>query len=240
MYQPLKTRLTLAKLRRATAPRPEFRRGLALRIEAEQFLHGAPPRFFWLVSPQTVAVPLIIILLLAAGGTTTYAYASNSVTDGHPLYGVKRAVEGASVAAAPTTAMKAQIEAHLAERRMRELELLFAQRAEPTRTMEAADEALERAGKAVFLLPPKQRPQMLIRIKRADQNAVRTFELLMVERPDDAGPLIKKHMEVNMVQMRERALALQAAEQRAVIEQRLQRRAQMLERVLAATGTPAF
>ncbi|TAK04779.1 hypothetical protein EPO33_02160 [Patescibacteria group bacterium] len=239
MYQPLKTRLTLAKLRRATAPRPEFRHALALRLEAERFLHGAPPRFFWLLSPQTVAVPLIIVLVLAASGTTSYAYASDSVTDGHPLYGVKRAVEGASVAAAPTSAMKARMEAQLAERRMRELEQLFDKRVAPVRTMEAADAALERAGDAAFRLPPTQRPQILIRIHRADQHATRTFELLMVERPDDAA-LIRRHMEANVARMRERALALQEAERRAVLEERLERRAQILERLLATTGTPAY
>lgn len=239
MYQPLKTRLTLAKLRRAAAPRPEFRRALALRIEAERFLHGAPPRFFWLLSPQTVAVPLAIVLVLAASGTTSYAYASDTVTDGHLLYGVKRAVEGASVAVAPTPAMKANREAQLAERRMRELERLFAKRAMPTRTMEAADAALERAGDAAFRLPPQKRTQILIRIKRADQRTARTFELLMAERPDDA-PLIRRHMEQNLARMRERVMALQEADRRALLEQRLQRHAQILERLLATTGTPAY
>lgn len=239
MYQPLKTRLMLAKLRRETAPRPEFRRALALRLEAERFLHGAPPRFFWMLSPQTVAVPLIIVLVLAASGTTSYAYASDTVTDGHVLYGVKRAAEAASVAVAPTPAMKANLEAQLAERRMRELERLFEKRAMPVKTMEAADAALERAGEAAFRLPPQKRPQVLIRIQRADQRAARTFELLMVERPDDA-PLIRKHMEANVARMRERALGLHEAERRALLEQRLQRHAQILERLLATTGTPAY
>lgn len=239
MYQPLKTRITLAKIRRATAPRPEFRRALLLRIEAERFLHGAPPRFFWLLSPQTVAVPLVIFLLLAASGTTTYAYASDTVTDGHPLYGVKRAVEGASVAAAPTSGMKAKMEAQLAERRMRELERLFEKRGVPTKTMEAADAALERAGAAAFRLPPKERPQILIRIQRADQRAARTYELLMVERPDDAQ-LVRRHIEKNMMLMRERAAAFQEADRRALLEQRMQRHALILERLLATTGTPAY
>lgn len=240
MYQPLKTHLTLAKLRRATAPRQEFRRALALRIEAERFLHGAPPYFFWLLSPQTVAVPLVIILLLVAGGTTTYAYASSSVTDGHPLYSVKRAVEGASVAVAPTPAMKARIEAQLAERRMNELEELFERRAAPTLTMEAADDALDRAGETAFRLPPPERAQILVRIQRADQRATRTFELLMVERPEDAGPLVRNHVEANIVRMRALAAGFQEAGRRAQMEERVERRAQILERLLVATGTPDY
>ena len=154
------------------------------------------------------------------------------------MYGVKRAMEGASVAAAPTTAMKARMEAQLAERRMRELEQLFEKRGMPTKTMEAADAALERAGAAAFRLPPKERPQILIRIQRADQRAARTYEFLMVERPEEAGPLVRRHMEANIVRMRALAAGLQEAGRRAQMEERVERRAQILERLFVATGTP--
>ncbi len=240
MFTDLKILLMLRRLRRAAAPRSDFRRALALRLEAERFLHGHRPRFFALFAPRSLAVPLAVVVLLAASGTGAYAYAGDAVTAGHPLYPVKQALEAAEVALAPTQSLQVAVRLRHAERRMRELQrLVDRQKIDPGPTLEQADAELDAGMEEAAAARPEVRARAIEAARREDDAAAVRLERLLREEPATASQVIVAHLKKNVSELRSRAAVQTDPERRRMLEQRIERRSRMLERAGETEQEPA-
>lgn len=214
------------RIRRAAAPRPEFRRALALRLEAERTLH-APARRIWLPSPRMVAVPLTVVVVLAASGT--YAYASDGVTAGHALYPVKRGIEEVEATLAPTALLKARVRLKQAERRVREAEFIFAHTADAAPTLAAADVASE----AVFDVAAHARPAVRVRILEhlRERDAASALRLRQAAARHPVAVEVMRMQIDRSIQRLERRTRFGEEDMRQALERHIERRRALLQQL---------
>ncbi len=74
---------------------------------------------------RLATVPMAVLVLMFMMGTGVYAYESPSVSEGHPLFGVKRGMEEvqrAFIGGVQGPEARVKFEAHMEERRIQELE----------------------------------------------------------------------------------------------------------------------
>ncbi len=225
MHAAFRTHLTFRRLRRAAAPRPEFRRALALRLEAERVLH-ARARRVWLPSPRMVAVPLTVVVVLAASGTSAYAYANDGVTEGHALYPVKRGIEEVEATLAPTALLKAHVRLRQAERRVREAERIFAHTADAAPTLAAADVASEAALDVAAHARPAVRVRILEQLRERDAAAAQRLRQA-AERHPVAVEVMRMQID-RSIQRLEHRTRFGEEDMRQALERHIERRRALL------------
>jgi hypothetical protein len=114
----------------AVAPDPNFAR--LARAEFAARVQAGPPRPWWhawslALRPVAIALLTVVIVGSVAGGSVA---ASQEALPGEPLYTIKRVQETARLAVAGDDLDRATLRARFAERRLRELRQLDAQRAD--------------------------------------------------------------------------------------------------------------
>jgi hypothetical protein len=113
----------------AVEPRPEFKARVRHEVQSQLRAKGPNPEpkmapvLHWMPRWAMAAVTLVFVVLLA--GTTTVAASSGSLP-GDTLYPVKTATEEVHMRLTFSKAAKANLQASLAERRVREIALLAA------------------------------------------------------------------------------------------------------------------
>lgn len=118
-------RYTLYKVKKSTGPTPAFRRALNMQLkqawEAQYGTARAPLGWFW----QRYALAGILAALVLAGTATgAYAYVSPQVTEGTPLYPLKKGIERVEERLQNTPDRKAKFYLKKLERREREVQIL--------------------------------------------------------------------------------------------------------------------
>ena len=147
------------------------------------------------VGRHAVAAAIAVATL---GSTSGVAAASSSALPGEALYPVKRVVERAMLTAAFTTGAEARVQTRLAERRLREVEMLLAQGASAEEVEPLLTEYDEHVAAAVQLDEPEVAGQVAVLEEQAEdlrEQAAPPREAVVVEptaprrpRDDDGKP----------------------------------------------------
>ncbi|MFZ2804456.1 MAG: DUF5667 domain-containing protein, partial [Patescibacteria group bacterium] len=110
----------LTKLGHRSDPDRAFVRALQKTLKMQT---GHPA---WWVQSWKYAVVGSTVVALACSATGVYAYTSDDVLPGDPLYTVRQGIENVEVAAAVTPTLKADVQVKLLARRLHEQELVAA------------------------------------------------------------------------------------------------------------------
>ncbi len=88
----LKTRLQLRKVKKQFSPSTQFKRELSRKLDSVWKVRYGKPAWYQSGLLYKVGAFAVVLLILAGGGGA-YAYSSPTVTEGNPLYPVKKAIE---------------------------------------------------------------------------------------------------------------------------------------------------
>lgn len=227
MIHRAKTWMFLRRLRRATAPRREFRAGLWKRLERETL--RVPRHAFRPAWMRLAPVALASFVLLASGGTGAYAYASPEVTPEHPLYPVRRGIERAEETVAFSPDAKAAARMRRMAHRLAEAERLAARDGKVDAVLAEMDREFAEADAEPRALP---RLQAMRAMEKTDDKAIARLEAIAAARPDRALPAVRLLIQGDAERIRAKLERVQEPELRRFLERQLLRRRQALERVV--------
>lgn len=240
MFKDLKTFLLLRSVRRATRPRAAFRRALDARIQSELSQKGAGVGFWAVLRPQTLALPLTVIGLIVLCGTGSYAYASETVVDGHPLYGLRRTVEQLEDLTATNPQKKAELELRRVDRRLKEAERILRTRpALVGPTLRAVEDVLDSSVDAMGRLSPEQQDQLIEKISAQDDTVTRKLEEFSNAYPRVTRRVLQKRIgsSVDILQRQVDSIT-ESSPRKALLQKRLDRRTILLRAVSAPIPQP--
>lgn len=112
----------LKTLRKATAPRKEFKTALWSELSSAWDAEYPSMRFSW---TKAFAVPVAVMVVFVTMGMGTYAYASPGVTDGTALYPVKQGMERVESQFRFSPQARARFHVRMVERRIAEGEVML-------------------------------------------------------------------------------------------------------------------
>lgn len=92
---------------------------------------------------RRILIGLLIVLVLLGGGLSVYAYESPDVTNGHPLYGLKRTMEQVEGLFATTDESQAEYHLKMALRRIDEEHVLASQGTEDPQTLKEINQEID-------------------------------------------------------------------------------------------------
>jgi hypothetical protein len=127
----------LQKIQDALSPSEKFVARLHRKLWRQHLLEGGKHFFAWQPFPARKYIAATVLLLTLGVGLSAYAYASPEVTNGSPLYGLKRGLEGLEGSFATSGQAQAEFHFKMALRRLQESKILAATGTVDIQTMSA-------------------------------------------------------------------------------------------------------
>lgn len=235
MFKDLKTFLILRSVRRATRPRVAFRRALDARLASEMSQKGVRVGFWASLRPQTLALPLTIIGLIVLCGTGSYAYASETVVDGHPLYGLRRTVEQLEDLTVTNPQKKAELELRRVDRRLKEVERILRTRpALVAPTLRAVEDNLDNSVDAMTRLSPERQELLIQKISEQDDSVTRKMQEFSNNYPRVTRRVLQQRIGKSVDSLQRQVdSTTEPGPRKTLLEKRLERRTTLLRAVSA-------
>lgn len=116
---------TLTSFQKELSPTPEFKLRMAKRLARHDVLlreatHENARGFWFFLGTRTYAAATAFIFVLFTGGVSTFAYTNDNVTNGNPLYPVKRGLEKIEETLAGSPESHAEFQVKMLGRRLAE------------------------------------------------------------------------------------------------------------------------
>lgn len=115
----------LTSFQKELSPTPEFAARMAKRLQRQDVLlrearHEGSRGFWFFLGTRTYAAVTAFVFVLFTGGVSTFAYTNDNVTNGNPLYPVKRGLEKIEETFASTPESHAEFQVKMLSRRLAE------------------------------------------------------------------------------------------------------------------------
>ncbi|MCX6734127.1 MAG: DUF5667 domain-containing protein [Candidatus Peregrinibacteria bacterium] len=116
----------LTSFQKELSPTPDFTARMAKRLQRQDVLlrearHAGGSRGFWFfLGTRTYAAITAFVFVLFTGGVSTFAYTNDNVTNGNPLYPVKRGLEKIEETFASSPESHAEFQVKMLGRRLAE------------------------------------------------------------------------------------------------------------------------
>lgn len=181
--------------------------------------------------PFSFAVSLAVVVLLLSG-TTAYAYTSETVVDGTPLYPVRLAVEEVEELTAVTSEAKAAVLLRHAQRRLKEVERLINTRpGYVIKTVRNLETDLDAVMDLVSRLEGQKKERTMERLDAKDTAVVEKFEAFSESHPRIVRSLLQQRIGQSVLRLEQRVSRTEHTKERAMLEARLERRKALLKKV---------
>ncbi len=150
----------LKRIGREAGPSKAFKDELFLRLVPKPVVSYRQHAF------RFAAVGMASLLVVFGGGTSAYAYASDDVSDGHPLYPIKHGIEQIEGRFAATPEQRAEFHARMMSRRISEAERLDHAKDQIPKILESAAAELDLSVEELKsdLRNPEERKELIDRL----------------------------------------------------------------------------
>lgn len=136
------------------------------------------------------AVGMASVLVVFGTGTSVYAYSSPDVSDGHPLYPIKRGIEQVQERFAMSPDKRAAFHADMMRRRMAEAERLDQGKEQIPKILESAAAELDLSVDEIKtdLRDPAQRKDLLDQLSQTNDRYAQVLSRVPKDRPSRRPP----------------------------------------------------
>lgn len=178
-------------LRRESAPNKKFVHSLNLLVgESLTVKYG---QLKIAMSPALkFAFTFSVVIIMSGFSVGVYADQSASVTEIHPLYRIKRNIEGVREILAVTPQKKAEIKIKKAVVRLKEAETMEKNNQVAERALRDAEENLTEAAKITGKLQTKNRDRLILKIEKLDNSRADRIEKLIEKKDKNLAKAIKR------------------------------------------------
>lgn len=187
----------LKRLGREAGPSTAFKDELFLRLVPKPAVSYRQHAF------RFAAVGMASLLVVLGGGTSAYAYSSDEVSDGHPLYPIKHGIEQIEGRFAATPEQRAEFHARMMQRRVSEAERLDQSKDQIPKILESAAAELDLSVDELKddLRDPEQRKELLDQLSETNERYAEV--LSRVPKGKHRPPPPPEGMRMRVQQMRE-------------------------------------
>jgi ABC-type antimicrobial peptide transport system permease subunit len=137
----------LQKIKDRLSPSKPFIKNLRSRLYVTYMEKGSPKPFsflfFYTYNMKKIIVGILAVIVVLGGGISVYAYESPNVTEGTPLYGLKRAIENVEGTFAIGDQAQAEYHLKMAMRRIDEGQVLEQEGKSDASTIDAVNEQVK-------------------------------------------------------------------------------------------------
>lgn len=179
------------------------------------------------------ALTFSVIVVMLGSGIGVYADQSASVTETHPLYQIKRNIEGVREILAVTPQKKAEIKIKTAAIRLKEAETLEKKNQVAERALRDAENNLTEAAKITGKLETKNRARLIKKIEKLDNSRADRIEKLIEKKDKNLTKAIKRSIGDEIL-LDEKNLDIESVDEASVRENQINNHVRLVKKMMDA------
>jgi len=232
MLQRIKFKIHALRLRLKSRPNTKFVHGLSLVLRERLNIKYGKIKT---VMPPVLkfALTFSVIVVMLGSGIGVYADQSASVTETHPLYQIKRNIEGVREILAVTPQKKAEIKIKTAAIRLKEAETLEKKNQVAERALRDAENNLTEAAKITGKLETKNRARLIKKIEKLDNSRADRIEKLIEKKDKNLTKAIKRSIGDEIL-LDEKNLDIESVDEASVRENQINNHVRLVKKMMDA------